>query len=201
MKKLGIFCLLLCLFFVSGESFANQISDLQYHKHWSSYIAHGNNASVVRLSTKTANTGFTLSIYNNNTYSIFMSGPYAAGYPNMNFPYPVPMEMRVDRNDIYTVMANLSTNNGYLIVNITLPKIDFISQAIRGRFLRFKFTNPVMNDAAYIKFSLLGFTSAFTRAMNLCRHLYKNYTPEEEFFRKTPPKKQPRLESDDAYFL
>ena len=68
--------------------------------------------------------------FNNNTYSIFMSGSYAAGYPNMNFPHPVPMEMRVDRNDIYTIIANIGTNNGHFISNITLPKINFTSQEL-----------------------------------------------------------------------
>jgi hypothetical protein len=146
----------------------NIYPNLKKHDNWISYESlKSSNTLLQTESLGNKSTEFVIELTPNNldkTYSELRVSLKNSLFNEIRHEFNA--KLRIDNNPIYSVNASINTevfsHETEVIFNVP---IQFIEQAKKGSFLRLKVESI---DKVY-KFNLSGFTSAYTRALNLLK--------------------------------
>lgn len=185
MKKfLFLFITFLCL--VSTAS--AEIIEKQRHKDWDSFILTFNGGSCARMTTTVGNTMLAVDIHPRSAqfpYGMYqvkmmeiLHGQQKAGW-EMMVPITLHGKMRVDSRTIYEVRFDFSLEGDILFANLGGEfNTTLVDEAMRGLRLHLRINSPKAGgNPAIATFSLMGFTAAYNRCMNLMPLLERMSAP------------------------
>jgi hypothetical protein len=187
MKKLIIALALIlgCLF--SGSASAD-IIEKQKHRDWESFILTFNGGSCARMTTTVGNTMLAVDIHPKSAqfpYGMYqvkmmeiLHGQQKAGW-EMMVPITLHGKMRVDARTIYEVRFDFSLEGDILFANLGGEfNTTLVDEAMRGLRLHLRINSPKAGgNPAIATFSLMGFTAAYNRCMNLMPLLERMSAP------------------------
>ena len=186
MKKLILAVLALVMLLPSSAFPANSFEE-KNHKNWKSIIVQDEYGSFMRMVTSGGNGTF-LSIdfypnYNSpqESYSICVL-LYDESLGDINKNIQITGNIRIDKKNIYDVICTIKTDTNIIYNYIKGNLSPYIfKDAIEGNTLRIKFN---FDNPTIFKFSLLGFTEAFNRCMQMISIMRNEYNEDEEYFKK-----------------
>lgn len=194
MKKLFVALVVVGVLGVSGvqNSFAEMI-EMKNHRDWVSGIIKVEDVSISRMVTITQEKD-TLLIVD------FVPGQCGDGIPRIAVIYKDAKKnsfkekwigsARVDNREIYNTEFTVIPDDGSIVLYIDgVQGQSIFRDAIQGTTVRFKIDIPG-KKSAYIKFSLIGFRSAYERAQTLCKIMKENKKDnDEKYFPKNEDEK------------
>ncbi len=203
--------LLLTLFFCTGQVSAEEgrVTAMQKHQAWISALITVHSGISARMMTSALNDmEVSLALDCTLDYRFSLSIIVGKREDRGRFflrqgPSEQPVQLRVDRNNIYHAMALVSEDDACIYINIDVGMLDrdFVEQMRNGRYLRIMVFNA---KDAIPRFSLQGFTAAFNRSMALLRQVNKSQNDDQRFFKAPhddrPVPRPPRQQDDSMYF-
>ena len=170
---------------------ASKMISTMNHNNWQSFILSVGNITSARMSTYNSKLNATLVVD-------FFKEMCSTGYPQIIFPCqacqdnitPVPLygESRIDTKRTQTIKYSMTTGDGYMFLKIEpTDGYRLLKEAIEGETVRFKIDLP-NGEKVYFNFSLIGFTSAYNRAKNICINSSSSYDEDSAYFNNAPRK-------------
>ena len=186
MRKL-ILAVLAVVLLLPSAAFSANFFEKKNHKNWNSFIVQDEYGSFMRMVTSGGN-GIFLSIdfypnYNipQESYSICVL-LYDENLGNLNKNIQITGNIRVDKKNIYNIICTIKTDTNIIYNYIKGELSPYIfKDSIEGNTLRIKFN---FDDPTIFKFSLLGFTEAFNRCMQMISIMRNEYNKDEDYFKK-----------------
>ena len=216
MKLLRIWAaMILALVLGAVPVFAGQgrVSAAQRHQAWTSCVITAGEESFVRLYSMAQNDrevslGLDFLPDGGCAMTIFIGKREAWGERILKHgPYDREVQLRIDRRDIYHARAHVSEDADCVYVNIGAGNIDpfFVDQLKRGDNLRIMVFDA---EEGVPRYSLRGFTSAYTRGMSLLGRLRYGSGDDRSYFRQPSPRRRgqesaprPEAPQDDAMYF
>jgi len=186
---------------VSTQVYAEGTS-AQNHQNWNSRAVKNDGVVAFRALTTFTEPGTSVIL----TIDRF-SNDCSIQYISMNVVLPEPAQktfdskpffetLRIDeaalRNINYTVSAKAGENIAFVRVTNFDKGETLLEEFIKGRTLRFKLA--LEKSEIYFRFSLLGFTAASTRALELCSQ-FNSDKSDKQYFSDIP-----KIKLDKHYF-
>ena len=168
-----------CLVSFSGAFAEDSATNIKKHKNWYSMLYTSKTRMVGRMasSPELNKDIFTIDFIPDNStkltnWELCISNKKDSlhqGWISMETPIKTSCSLRVDNRSIYsTDCLYLDDENFYyLAIDAAYTPRKFLGDCLEGNTLRVKFT--VNNKDFFERYSLSGFTSAFTRANNLIK--------------------------------
>ena len=184
------------------DLYAGKTTSMRYHNDWQSFILSDNGTANSRMTTHDKNTNVTLSID-------FFKNMCGNGIPQLIYNFPgcqksesptiLYGESRIDEKRTQKIQYSMTTENDFMFIVIA-PSDGrrLLREAINGQVLRFKIDLDT-GKSVYFRFSLSGFTAAYSRAQDICISSSSNYNDDSRYFEKRPPKVVEPI-PDAAYF-
>ncbi len=167
---------------------ASTIKEPKKHNNWTSYIVENYEMTLVRICTiGTEKTSLCIDFAPNGEmfFEIFAPAPLS----NVeSTEIQLSGAMRIDKRPVEacSFMYRASVGTNYLtlaIRDISIKK--FADQAVVGNTVRFKIDSLEAGAKDfYFRYSLLGFSAAFNRALDLARLLWKRPSPSPLPFKR-----------------
>jgi hypothetical protein len=174
----------------------------QTHQNWGSRVVHKDGVVAFRALTTYTESRTTV-VLTIDRYPDECSSQYIS----MNVVLPDPAQqtfdskplfgaLRIDETAIRDINYKLSATAGESVAFVTITNFDkeetLLEEFIKGRTLRFKL--GLAKGEIYLRFSLLGFTAAATRSLELCGQFAKG-KPDQEYSNKDL-----KVKGDKSYF-
>lgn len=200
MKRILYVMVIIVLFNINIPLAESKISKIKIHNQWKSFITTGSSLTSVRMFSTNYEHGDSLSIdflpgyCNNGILQIISMG--SEKYTNGE-EVTLYGSLRVDKKAIQDVKYTMYTEDGFICTKIeTINGNKLLKDAIAGQTIRFKIKGQHSN--IYRKFSLIGFSSAYQRAQNLCLSMEK-HDSDADFFREKTTNNEEYI-PDATYF-
>ena len=170
----GLGWLVLLVLVVSASAASAKIYDRARHWQWESMILTSKDDVVTRIATEEldpkSHEKFVLAVdfppqqCSNGSIALIACAPGMRRIP----PQQGRAQIRVDSLDVIDADINVFMNsNSCAVVSVSNTTSELVNDAMRGTVIRFKL--QIGESTLYRKFSLLGFTDAYTRSRQLCQ--------------------------------
>lgn len=200
MKRILYVMVIIVLFNINIPLAESKISKIKIHNQWKSFITTGSSLTSVRMFSTNYEHGDSLSIdflpgyCNNGILQIISMGNEKDTYSEEVTLYG---SLRVDKKDTQNVKYTMYTEGGFICTKIeTINGSKLLKDSMTGQTIRFKIKGHYGD--IYRKFSLMGFSSAYQRAQDLCLSMEK-YNSDADFFKEDTSSNEEYI-PDATYF-
>lgn len=201
-KAMAVVCFVVMLFCALSQAEA-EILEPQSHRDWKSFIVTTQNVTLARMFTSDGQTLMVIDVAPGGRYAINL----IESVPESERDSLVLLDglslygkMRVDRSTMYDVRFILHSQGDALSAELVGDFHErLIAEARKGSRIRLKMDGA---EPAYMTFSLMGFSEAMNRCMELARIIEDMDPPDSDYFNEPSPDSWfDEPQDDGAYFL